>query len=152
MEALERAAAIEPGNFETAYALGEVLRQQSFAGLEGYQELARRAMTWFEKTIKLNPHFPYPHSGYGMCLDWLGRTKEGEASFQRARELDPNGARTLAYLGWHYFQLKDYETSRRWLERSLSLNQDEKINPMALPYLRLVDAKLGEDRSGAPLK
>lgn len=56
LSALEKAAAIEPTNFETAYTLGEVLRQQSLAGTSGGQELAGQATIWFDRAVKLNPY------------------------------------------------------------------------------------------------
>jgi O-antigen ligase len=151
LAAMEKAAAVDPRNFETAYALGEVLRQQSFAGLDGYQALAERAMIWFDYAQKLNPYLPYASAGYGMCLDWLGRSKEAEAYFKRAEQLDPNGARTLAYVGWHYFQVRDYPTAKKWFEWSLRLSSDPKINPMVEPYLKLIKEKL-EGSGAAPNK
>jgi tetratricopeptide (TPR) repeat protein len=126
------------------------LRQQSFVGLDGHRELAERAIAWFDKAIAANSYYPYPHCGKGMCLDWLGRAEEGAACFQRALALDPNGARTMTYLGWHYFQIKDYEASRQWLQKSLSLTQDERVNPMAWPYLMLTEEKLKEQNSTPP--
>jgi hypothetical protein len=148
--ALERAANVEPRNFETAYTLAEVLRLQSFAGMEGYKELAERAMSWFRGAMKLNSYLPNAQTGYGMCLDWLDRAEEAAQYFKRAEELDPNGARTLACIGWHYFQLKDYEKAKNYLEQSLRLSSDEKINPIARPYLERINTKLS-DPKGASL-
>ena len=106
--------------------------------------------SWFAKAIQLNPYLPYAQAGFGMCLDWLGRPQEAELRFKLAVKLDPNGARTLAYLGWHYFQVKDYENAKKWLQFSLHLSQDEKINPMASPYLKYVEEKLNEAGGTAP--
>ena len=78
-----------------------------------------------------------------MCLDGLGRTKEAEPYFQRAGELDPHGARTASYLGWHQFQLEDFASARQWFEKSLQLSSDQKINPLAQPYLKLIQDKIG---------
>jgi hypothetical protein len=52
--AFEQALAIEPRNFDTTYALGETLRAQSWLGGEDYEEWARKAMTWFERGMRLN--------------------------------------------------------------------------------------------------
>ena len=82
-----------------------------------------------------------------MCLDWLGRTKEGTPLFEEAEKLDPNSYNTQAYFGWHYFQLEDYANARRRFERSLALLRDEKRNPIPFSYLKLISEKL-KDSAG----
>jgi len=57
----ERAAAwkkafdVEPMNFETAYNIGEAYRVQSFDGGQNYEDLAKTAIQWYARGMKLDP-------------------------------------------------------------------------------------------------
>src|SRR5262249_53838780 len=75
--ALEKAALIEPGNDQTFFTLGEAFRRVSLEGNPGYEKQAEEAMRWYRRAMDLNPHVPYSFLDYGVCLDWLGRTREG---------------------------------------------------------------------------
>ncbi|MCX7721690.1 MAG: O-antigen ligase family protein [Verrucomicrobiae bacterium] len=140
--ALERAFAVEPNNFETAYRIGEAYRLESWLGNDNYADLARAAMSWFERVMRLNPHDPYGPMRYGMCLDWLGDHAQAEPYYRRAEELDPHGYFTLAHVGWHYVQAGNYAAARPWFERSRRLQPRD--NPIAVTYLELVKRRLLE--------
>lgn len=140
--ALEKAFAVEPRNFETAYAIGEAFRVQSWEGDHDYAELAGKAMKWFDRAMKLNPYHSSSFMRYGMCLDWLGRLNEGQSYLDRAVRLDPNGYFTTAHMGWHYVQEEDYAAARVWFERSKRLQAND--NPIADSYLQIVSRKLLE--------
>jgi hypothetical protein len=142
IDALKRAYAVEPRNFETAYDIGEAFRMQSWEGADNYAELATNAMQWFERSIKLNPYNSGSYLRYGMCLDWLGRLDEGQRKFEEAVHLDPNGYFTAAFTGWHYVQKQDYAAARVWLERSRWLQSVD--NPVADSYLQIATRKLAE--------
>ena len=141
LAALKNAFAAEPRNFETAFAIGSVLRERSSQGMDGYKDLARQAIEWFKKNIELNAYDPHGFIGLGRCLDWIGEHKESANAFKQAEALDANGWLTQAYLGWHYFQVEDYATARQWLEKSLSMMKDEKLNPVPYFYLAKIDEK-----------
>jgi len=143
IECLKEAFALEPKNPQTAYDLGETLRLQSWEGAKGFETLATEAMSWFQKAIQLNPYDPYPWIRYGMCLDWLERHQEAEGYFKKANELDPNWFYTSAHMGWHYFQVGDYVTARKWFQRSLAIFWHE--NPMSRAYLEILKSKLPEN-------
>jgi O-antigen ligase len=140
--ALENAFAREPNNFKTAYDIGEALRRQSWEGGGNYEELAQKAMEWFERSMKLNPYHGYGFMGYGMCLDWLGRTDASWPYYEKAAQLDPNGYTTAANIGWHYVQTGDYAAARVWFERSKRLEWNH--NQIADSYLPIVNQKLLE--------
>lgn len=141
--ALEKAFAIEPMNWETAYAIGEILRRQSWEGPVNYEELAEKAMSWFERSIHLNQHDSKNLLGYGMCLDWLERYEEGWGYIDRASRLDPNNYFVVAHVGWHFAQTGNYAAARPWLERSRRLQW--KDNPIATSYLEIVKARMLEN-------
>lgn len=147
--ALEKAFAAEPENFETAYGIGECYRTESFDGGQNYEELAKTAMEWFSRGMKLNPYDSYNYLRYGMCLDWLDRHAEAGKFFSNADALDPNGYFTAANIGWHYVQTGDYAAARPWLERSLRLQETD--NDIAQSYLEMVGQKLRDNASGKPV-
>jgi O-antigen ligase len=138
--ALENAFAIEPKNFETAYAIGQVYQSQSWAGAGEYREQAEKAMRWFERGWKLNPFDPYNYLHYGMCLDWTGRRTESWPYYEKAVERDPNGYYMTAFVGWHYVQTGDYAAARTWFERSRRLEWSE--NTIADTYLPALNQKM----------
>ncbi len=140
LDVLQKAFAIEPQNFETAYTIGELLQAQSFRGNRGYEKLAQKAIDWFNRSIQLNPYYPHSPMRYGMCLDWLGRNDEAEIYFARAQKLDPNGYYTVAHQGWHLLQLGDLEGAKQKFDRSQKLMN----NPMAESYLEIIEEKLRE--------
>ncbi len=146
---LEKALAIEPMNFETAYNIGEAYRVESFDGGQNYEALAKTAMRSYALGMKLNPHFGYNYLRYGMCLDWLDKHDEAGPYFNRADALDPNGYYSAANIGWHYIQTGDYAAARPWLERSLRLHWAD--NEAAASYLEITESKLAEKASGQAL-
>jgi len=143
---LKKAFDVELMNFETAYNIGEAYRVQSFDGGQNYEDLAKTAMQWYTRGMKLNPHDGYNYLRCGMCLDWLDKHDEAGLYFNRADALDPNGYYTAANVGWHYVQVGNYAAARPWLERSLRLGWNG--NDMARFYLDTVERKLIENASG----
>jgi O-antigen ligase len=140
IEALEKAFAVEPMNYTTAYEIGECWRVQSWEGNSDYKQLAQKAMEWFDRAMKLNPYDGYAWMRYGMCLDWMGQTQEAEPYFKRGLELDPNGYYMVEHQGWHLIQLGDYAGARPWFLRAYDLKFGD--NHLALMYLRLIDRRL----------
>jgi tetratricopeptide (TPR) repeat protein len=140
LQALKNAFAVEPKNFETAYDIGELIRGRAFLGNSGYELVTQKAMEWFQRSIQLNPFFPFSYIGNGMCLDWLGKNSDAEKYFSEAKNLDPNGYYTTAYEGWHQFQMENYAEAKKLFERS------EKLMPnsFAESYLEIIKQKMSE--------
>jgi len=147
---LEKAFDVEPMNFDTAYNLGEACRVQSFDGGQNYEALARTAMQWYARGMKLNPHDGYNYLRYGMCLDWLDKHDEAGPYFNQADALDPNGYYTGANIGWHYVQAGDYAAARPWLQRSWRLKGGLE-NGVAASYSEIAEHKLVENASNPGL-
>jgi tetratricopeptide (TPR) repeat protein len=139
---LEKAFAAEPGNFDTAFGIGESYRVQSEEGGEDYRTLAEQATLWYSRGTNANRYDDHNWLGLGRSLDWLGRTNESRAFYDRADELDPNGYWTSAFVGRHYVQIGDYSSARPWLERSLKLQWESNV--IATTYVELVNRKLLE--------
>ncbi len=146
---LEKAFVVEPKNADTAWAIGEAYRIQSWEGGENYADLAASAMKWFDRSRQLNRFDGYSFLRYGMCLDWIGRHDEAEPYFREADALDPNGYFTAAWIGWHYVEVSDYAAAKTWFERSLRLQW--KDNTIAAQYLPIVVRRIVEGAAGPAL-
>ncbi len=144
LAALKRAHAVEQNNFETTTAIGDVYLDRSEDGGEAYKTAAEEGATWFQRSAALNPYNPHGAIGRGRCMDKLGRYEDAEASFKQAEKLDPNGYFTAAYIGWHYFQREQIDLAKKWLEKSISLMPDEKMNPIPHAYLKTIADRLGK--------
>ncbi len=118
---LKRAAEAEPANADTPYQIGEILRARSFRAEPGYRAEARAALAWLRRARDINPTDAYIYLRIGMCLDWLNRSPEAAAYFQRALSLDPNSYYTDYFVGWHYLETRDYAAARDWFDRSLRI-------------------------------
>jgi hypothetical protein len=138
--ALEKAFSIEPYNGDTARAIGEAFRLQSWQGVEGDQQPALEALEWFKRAVKLNPYDDSSVLRSGMCLDEIDRHDEALAYFKRAVDMDPNSYFNDAYMGWHYVRTGDYAAARPWLVRSHRLEGYD--NPVADSYLRIVNDQM----------
>jgi tetratricopeptide (TPR) repeat protein len=142
IEALQRALAVEPKNFETAYELGEAFRIRCLDGNPNYAGLGQSALEWYARGAALQPFTSDFPLGRGITLDFLDRHDEAATAFALADRLDPNGAFTAAYVGWHHVQTGNYAAARPWLMRALMLDQPN--TPMAARYLNIVDRRMRE--------
>ncbi|HEY5043735.1 MAG TPA: O-antigen ligase family protein [Verrucomicrobiae bacterium] len=144
---LEKAFAVEPDNFETAYEIGECYRTESKYE-ENYLALANRAIDWYARAIRLDPHDGYSLMRTGMCLDWIGDHAAAAKFFSEAEAHEPNGYYMVSEIGEHYVETGDYAAARQWFIRSLNLYAN---NDIARNYLAICRQKLTEKASGKPL-
>ena len=151
VQSLKKAFAADPRNPDTAYKIGEALRRQSqeggeiYTGQQGvtYGDLAREALTWFQRGIHLNPWQAYNYLGYGWCLDWLKRQDESPAFFNRALQLEPNSFYVMNQVALHHVETGNYAAARPLFERSLHL-ESQDLNITARNYLALLNRRLLE--------
>jgi O-antigen ligase len=139
---LKKAAAIQPRNGATAFALGEQLRALAFTGGADYQTQTTNAIAWFERAAALNKWDPNSRLRIGMCLDWLGKHDEAAPYFRQGLELDPNFWLPRAMMGWHLFQVENYAEARAWMRKSIDVNFSD--NPMAYTYWELCEKILSQ--------
>jgi O-antigen ligase len=144
---LKSAWAIEPRNAWTAWEIGELFRQRSFAGGPGYQQAANEALAWFDLAAAANPFQPSFQSWAGMCLVWMGRPDDAKPRFDKAHALDPEGRITSFFQGWYAFQTGQDAEARRWFIKSAEQGWPQ-YQP-ALDYLRLLDQREAAKRPSA---
>jgi O-antigen ligase len=147
--ALQKAFSIEPKNFETARAIGEAFRAQSWQNNDDFKEKALEAIKWFKLAVARNPYDDSSLLRTGMCLDWIGDHDQAFPYFDRANLLDPNSYFNNAYMGWHYAQTGDYAAAREWLLRSRMLNGSD--NPVAIAYLKIAEDNLMQSATNSDL-
>jgi tetratricopeptide (TPR) repeat protein len=144
LKLLETAHAWEPRDGTLAAAVGEHLRQLSWQGAAGYEDLALQAIEWFKRAVELNPYNAASHARLGMCLDWLKRFDEADAPFEKALSLDPAGHRTVGLYGWHLFQKGEIESAIEFLDRAVRLSHGE--NELAMVYLNRAREELAREK------
>ncbi len=141
IEMLKTAFAVQPLNFETAAAIGEHLRVIAWMGEDGYEEIAKEAMGWFQRSLALNKYDTLSHLHIGMCLDKIEQHGEAAPWFAKALEMDPAYWYPHAMMGWHEFQVGHYQEAREWMVKSLGLYQSDGTtgNTFAWQYVQIID-------------
>jgi hypothetical protein len=147
VELLQKAFAAEPENFQTAFDIGESFRMRSFQGGVDFAPLAKQAIDWYARDIRLDPIDGYGFMRTGMCLDWLGQTVEAVKYYEQAEPLDPNGYFMVANIGWHFVQIGDFSLARKYFIRSMTLSN---ASAFASNYRQICEDKLIERASGRP--
>jgi len=143
--ALKKAYAIEPRNYLTQYELGEYYRLRAWEGDPGNEALATEAMHWFQGAMICNRFDFWSSIRYGMCLDWLDRSKEASQYFVKSLQLRPNHADVYFFLGWHCMNLGNYPLAEHWFLVALDMHPP---SDQALPYLQTVRERM----AAAPAK
>ena len=145
IEMCQKAFAAEPKNAETAYAIGELIRTFHWGDEGATLNHATNALGWFRRSAALNHYDPSPVLRIGMCQHWARNPEAATEWFDKALKLDPNSYYVYALVGWHYFQLEDYQKARDWFLKSLRLKPTD--NKPAEIYLRRIENKLKEQKT-----
>ncbi len=142
LDLLKRASAAEPKDDAVIVEIGEVLRRKAFEADDGWENVTREAITFFEKGVALNKWNPFHFTNLGACYDWLREPEKGTEYFDRALALDPQGYWVLFWCGWHKLQLGELAEARKYFEKSFNLCWWD--NAEAKKYVEIVDRKLAE--------
>jgi len=142
LDLLKKAHVIEPGNSEVAMEIGIQLRKKAFEGDEGWENVTREAIPWFEKGGALNKWNPFVYTNLGASYDWLGEHEKAAPYFEKAREMDPNGHYVLFWYAWHKLQVGELAEARKFFLDSYNFNHLD--NEDAKNYVQIVDRMLAE--------
>ncbi|MGB0582298.1 MAG: O-antigen ligase family protein [Limisphaerales bacterium] len=147
MQLLHQMHELDPMNADTTFRIGEIWRILAWSD-EGHAHHAQatEGQRWMKKTIALNPWNADAHVRLGICRDILREYDASLPHYQHAEKLDPQGAATMAWIGWHHLQNDEYDLARKYLMRSLELGQTE----FALEQLEILNF-VQEDPEVAPL-
>ncbi len=143
LDYLKKAHAAEPKDAAVVVAIGEQLRKKAFDGDEGWEELTRQAIPWFEMGAQLNKWNPFNYTNLGACYDWLREHDKANEFFEKALTLDPQGHWVLFWNGWHKLQRGELVEARKFFQDSYNFNWQD--NPEAKKYVEIVDSKLAEE-------
>jgi type IV pilus assembly protein PilF len=87
------------------------------------------------------------HNKLGMAFLGEGKVQLAYVEFQKAMQKDPNNGDVLYNLGLTCFQLEDYENSRKYFIRAVSITPDfpDAHNNLGVAYMQLGEWKLAAD-------
>lgn len=109
------AARVRPSNWAAHYNTGLALLDRS-RFLEARDALGRAAA--------LKPDEAAIFDALGRASDGAGNTREAEANFKRALQLDPRLFESLNNLGTLYFKLEDYSAAEAKLVAAIAIRPD----------------------------
>ena len=96
----------------------------------------------YERLIQMAPQSPIVNNNYAYHLSLRGANLNEALNYSKlALAADPNNGPYLDTMGWIYYQLKDYDKAREYIEKSL---QVEKDSPEVMEHLGDVYQKLGD--------
>jgi tetratricopeptide (TPR) repeat protein len=97
------------------------------------------AIAAYQRAIKLDPDFAYPHNGLGTVYADLDRHEEAIATFQRAIRLDPDDAFPHNGLGIVYRQLDRHKEAIDAYQQAIELEPGyaTAYNSLAACYRKL---------------
>ena len=133
--AANRALQLDPTLAQPHVALGmayENDRQWERAGVE------------FTTAIRLDSHDVEARVQYGRYLLFLGRTEEGLAQFQAAREDDPASALVLSWIAYSYYLQRNQDSARVLSQRALQSNARNLTSVTFGSLIMVADGRLDE--------
>lgn len=71
----------------------------------------KKALPYFEKSVKIDPKFAFAWDNIGICQRQLGNYDEAIAAYKKSLELDPKGITPLHNLPVAYELKKDYDNA-----------------------------------------
>ena len=139
----------EPMNFETAYDIGEAYRLQSFKGGQNYEDLAKTAMQWYARGLKLDRYDGYDYLRMEcVSTGWDSMPRPGRIS-AAPRHLTRMDIIPLPTSAGITCRSEDYAAARSWLARSMRLHWQDNV--IGRSYLEICEHKLVENASGQSL-
>ena len=128
-----------------------------FAKLAGTQAALKQAESYFEESIREDPHFAVAYAGLADCyLDlgdyrWISPIdayRQANAAVQKALELDEGlgeAHSTVGMLNWHYTW--DWQAAERELRSAVDLDSNYVEGHQSLAWYLVWSGRLGEARA-----
>lgn len=115
VKALQKAIALEPGNFLAYGNLGGV-----------YKSMGRmeEALACYKTAIQIYPNYASSHFNIGNLYKELGRREEAAAAYRRAVQIDPNYMLAYIQLAGVYIDEKKTQEALSILQRGISMRPD----------------------------
>jgi curved DNA-binding protein CbpA len=113
----ESARTINPQSDTAYFALGELYAY--------YLNQPRKALTYYDSTLRIRPTFPEANFGRGFMLYRLQRFSSAQKQFDRCMELDRGDKRTFFYRGSSRLVLGDSLGACSDLDQALTMGMEE---------------------------
>jgi tetratricopeptide (TPR) repeat protein len=130
LAALERAQALDPGDFTAINGAGQCLLQL------GRQAEALEA---FDRAVRLEPRFAAAHFGRGAALERKNDLVGARMAYERAVELAPDLIPALARLAILAARRRDVTSARELAHRVLAMDAGESTARLALAMADIMD-------------
>jgi serine/threonine protein kinase/tetratricopeptide (TPR) repeat protein len=78
----------------------------------------------YRKALEMSPNYSLAHEWYGSLLVGTGRFEEGMKESQRAEELDPLNARTMAMTAWYSYQAHHFNEALAKTQQIINLDKN----------------------------
>ncbi|MEO1596619.1 MAG: tetratricopeptide repeat protein [Pseudomonadota bacterium] len=124
---IDRALALAPNDWD-------VLSESAWQ-VFGRRPNLTEGIAAFDAAIAANPNNSSAHRGRGLVLTNYGENEEGLASFQRARQLDPQSVIVLINIAGVYDDRDDIDGVQSTLLDALRLNPDLSLARGILAYI-----------------
>jgi len=115
----------------------------------------RQADRELSTAIELNPGYASAYQWRAVSLASTGRVEEGVNMARRAQELDPLSLIINAYLGFAYYESRNYDSAADQCKKTLELDPNFAVahSYLALAYAQkgAYELSLGEARKGVEL-
>jgi len=95
-----------------------------------------KAILEFKKSLKLQKDYYESWLKMGYCKMMLGDHAGADKDFIKAQETGPNDFETLKLVGINFFLMKDYKSSKEYLDSALFAYQNEKVDDAEYHYYR----------------
>lgn len=116
----------------------EARLQHEFGLARARQGRLEESLTFFAKSIEIDPYYAPAHGDRGIALHHLGRYAEAVAAFREALRLTPDAMETWYNLGLAFLQLGDRDGALEVAEQ-LAAGGDERADVMRAFAARLSD-------------
>jgi tetratricopeptide (TPR) repeat protein len=143
LEIATRARELKPRSGEGMLVLGIAL-----AGVGRHRD----AIAAYEESLRYQPGVANVHFNKGMCLEEIHEWTRAQREYERALDIDPRHAESLAHLASLAASQGDTRKARDYAQRALNLKPGQPAAAIALAQLDLNAGNFDAVRSGvAPL-
>jgi tetratricopeptide (TPR) repeat protein len=109
---LKRKITIEDNESEKSVSNNKAALDEYGKGVELFEEKKyKEALTYFKKSVKIDPNFAFAWDNVGMCNRLLEKYDAAIEAYKKSLAIDPNGAMPLHNLPVAYEMKKDYDNA-----------------------------------------
>ena len=140
-----KASEAEPADWRAKNRFGDYLWSLSLLDDSDYKERAQQAMTWYAKSMLLNPFDSYAPLGCGMCLDRINADPEQATRyFLIAIHNDPHNTYLALETARHCIELGELAAARNWIQNGAFMWDAPDTTDLALQEIQKLDRLMAD--------